>query len=326
MAGIGIVSNPGSRRNLACPGTSLALRRLLGADGDLHVAGTPEELGRALSALRAAGIDTLAVNGGDGTVHVVVTALAQAWEGAAWPRLLPLRGGSMNTVASAHGLRAAPEVTLQRFLELRRAGREPSAVERDLLQVEAPGQPPRLGFLFGTGLAVAFLEEWTRAGPPSRASALWLLMRVALSAALGGPLAARLTRSEALRVAADGEEWPADAFLSVVAGAIPELGFGFLPLARCGEQPGFFHAVGVTGSLTQLALHLPAVRLARPWHRPLALDAVTRDLLLEAPRLRFTVDGDLYATAGPVRVRSGPVARVFTGRHGRFVPEARGVV
>jgi len=37
------------------------------------------------------------------------------------------------------------------------------------------------------------------------------------------------------------------------------------------------------------------------------VDAVARELLLEAPGLRFTVDGDLYGADAAVSVRSGPV-------------------
>jgi hypothetical protein len=131
-----------------------------------------------------------------------------------------------------------------------------------------------------------------------------------------GPLAQRLGRLEPMRAVVDGEEWPADAFLSVVAGAVPEIGFGLAPLARCDEQPGFFHAVGVTGSAAQLALRLPALRLGRPWRRPLAVDAVARELLLEAPALRFTVDGDLYQAGGMVSVRTGPLLEVVVGGAG----------
>ena len=79
------------------------------------------------------------------------------------------------------------------------------------------------------------------------------------------------------------------------------------------EQPGFFHAVGVTGSTLQVAAHLPQVWLGRPWRRQLAMDAVARDLLLEAPEsLAFTVDGDLYESPGPLRVRTGPPVRLVT--------------
>jgi len=311
MAGIGIVSNPRSRRNLRHPDTAEHLRRLLGDAGELREAEAPQALADALDAFRAAGCDLLAVNGGDGTAHQVATALAERW-GGPLPRLLLLRGGSMNTVADAHRVRGAPEAILARALAQRRAGRELPAVERDLLRVEAEGLPPMLGFLFGTGLAVSFLEAWY-AGRASRPTALLLLLRAAGSAVVRGELAARLSRLEPMRAVVDGEDWPADAFLAVIAGAVPEIGFGFAPLARCDEQPGFFHAVGVTGSAAQLALRLPALYLGRPWRRPLAVDAVARQLLLEVPGLRFTVDGDLYTGTGPVSVRTGPVLEVVVG-------------
>ncbi len=316
MAGIGIVSNPRSRRNLRDPGTAGRLARLLGDEGRLLAADTPGSLAAAVRAFREAGVDVLAVNGGDGTLRRVVTALAEGWGPSPWPLLLPLRGGAMNTVAHAHGLRGGPERLLRRLLERRRAGREPPAVERDLLAVESGGQPASVGFLFGTGLAVSFLEAWYDGPEPSWATALLLLLRAAGSAVGRGPLARRLSNPLPLRIASDGDEWPADAFLAVVAGAIPELGFGFAPLARCAEQPGSFHAVGITGTPLQLALRMPAVWLGRPWRRPLALDAVARELLLDAPRLRYTVDGDLFTSEGPVRVRAGPVARVAAGAPG----------
>jgi len=309
MAGIGIVSNPRSRRNLRRPGTAEALRRLLGDAGELREAATPEALADALEAFRRGGIDLLGVNGGDGTAHRVATALGERWPGRL-PRLLLLRGGSMNTVADAHALRGAPEAILGRLLERLRAGRSPATVERQLLRVFTEGQPERLGFVFGTGLAVAFLDAWYATGRPTRPVALLLLARAAASAAVGGRFARPFTRLEPIRAEVDGEEWPVDAFLSVIAGAIPEIGFGFAPLHRCDEQPGFFHAVGVSGTAAQLALRLPALYFGRPWRRPLAVDAVARELVLEAPGLRFTVDGDLYGGSSSVSVRSGPVVDV----------------
>jgi hypothetical protein len=311
MSGIGIVSNPRSWRNRRRPETALRLRRLLADRGELREAGTPEALAEALSGFRSAGIDALGVNGGDGTLHRVVTALAASWEGP-WPRLLPLRGGTLNTIATAHRLFGPPESALGRFLKARREGREVRAVERDLLRVEAEGLPPSVGFLFGTGLAVSFLQAWHATGHPTAPMALLLALRATASAAVGGRLARDLTRPDAMRATADGDEWPADVFLAVLAGAIPEVGFRLAPLARCDEQPGFFHAVGITGSAAQLALRLPAIWLRRPWRRPLAVDAVARDLGLEAPSLRFTVDGDLYLSRGPVRVRTGPLAQVLS--------------
>jgi hypothetical protein len=115
---------------------------------------------------------------------------------------------------------------------------------------------------------------------------------------------------ETLRVTADGDDWPDLPFLSVLAGAVPEIGFGFTPFGRCDEQPGFFHAVGVTGSTLQVAAHLPRIWLGRPWKRGLAVDAVIRDLRVEGP-VRYTVDGDLYAARERVRVATGPPVRLL---------------
>jgi diacylglycerol kinase family enzyme len=310
MAGIGIVNNPRARRNRRWPETARKLRALLDGDGEVADAATPEELEEALRRFRTRGIDTLGVNGGDGTGHVVLTAVARAWQGAPLPALALLRGGAMNTVADAHQLRGTPESILKALLERRRQGRAVRMVERDLLAVEADGEPPRLGFLFGTGAVVTFLEAYYRSGHPAPGTAAALLVRAVLSALVAGRFATALMAREALRVSADGEEWPDLPFLSVLAGAVPEIGFGFTPFGRCDEQPGFFHAVGVTGSTLQVAAHLPRIWLGRPWKRGLAVDAVVRDLRVEGP-VRYTVDGDLYAARERLRVATGPPVRLL---------------
>lgn len=311
MGGIGIVNNPRARRNLRAPDTARRLRALLDGEGEVADAATPDELGRALEAFRARDIELLAVNGGDGTGHVVLSAVARAWGGAPLPAVALLRGGAMNTVADAHKLRGSPESILRLILERRRAGAPLRTVERDLLAVEAEGARPRLGFLFGTGAVVAFLDAYYRTGRPTAPMAAALLVRAVGSALLGGAFAAALTRREALRVTADGEEWPDADYLGVIAGGVPEIGFGFTPFSRCDEQPGFFHAVGVTGSTLQVAAQLPRIWLGRPWRRQVALDAVARDLAVEAQGpLRYAIDGDLYASDGPVRVRTGPPVRL----------------
>jgi hypothetical protein len=170
--------------------------------------------------------------------------------------------------------------------------------------------PPRYGFLFGTGAVVTFLDEYYRTGRPTAAMAAALLLRAIGSALVGGRFAAALKARDFLRVTADGEEWPDEPYLAVIAGAVPEIGFGFTPFSRCDEQPGFFHAVGVTGSTVQVAAHLPQIWLGRPWRRSLAMDAVARELAVEGP-VRFTVDGDLYAAREWVRVRTGPPVRII---------------
>jgi len=306
MGGIGIVNNPGSRRNRRRPRIARRLREALGDDGEILDASTPEELSRALERFRAARIEVLGVNGGDGTLHVVLTAATRVFGGEPLPRLLLLPGGALNTVARGNGVRRGPERVLREVLVRRRSGAPLRTVERDLLRVSADGGEPTFGFLFGTGTLVSFLEAYYATGRPSPTTAALLVARGLLSALVNGRLAAALTRRERLRVTTDGDEWPDAGYLAVGAGATPDIGLGFLAFNRCAEQPGFFHAVGVTGSLSQLVRAVPRVRRGAPWRRRLAQDEVARTLVVEGDRPRFTVDGDLYRAERVVSVETGP--------------------
>jgi diacylglycerol kinase family enzyme len=310
MGGIGIVNNPRSRRNLRHPGAARRLRDQLGDDGEVADAATPDELERVVERFRTAGVDVVGVNGGDGTGHFVLTALARAYRDAPLPRLLLLRGGAMNTVAHGHGIGGRPERILREVLIRRRHGFPLRTTQRDLLRVAADGGEARYGFIFGTGAIVAFLEAYYGTGRPSPATAAALVARGIVSALVGGPFAAALTRRARVRVVTDGDEWEDGSFLAVAAGSTPEAGFGFQAFHRCGEQPGFFHAVGVTGTVGQLARSLPRLRRGRPWRRRVAQDEVARVLVLEGDGPRYTVDGDLYPARSSVRVETGPAVEI----------------
>jgi diacylglycerol kinase family enzyme len=310
MAGIGIVNNPRSRRNRRHPDVARRLRHRLGDDGEVLDAGTPEELERAVERFRAARVDVLGVNGGDGTGHYVLSAFARAYGGAPLPPVLLLRGGAMNTVAHGHGIHGAPERILDEVLLRRRQGFPLRTVGRDLLRVSADGRPPGFGFIFGTGAIVTFLEAYYASSRPSPALAALLVLRAIGSAAVGGAFARSLTRRDPLRVSSDGDEWADDSYLAVAASTTPDIGFGFRAFPRCGEQPGFFHAVGLTGTLGQLALALPRLRRGAPWRRSLAQDEVARTLELEGNGVRFTIDGDLYSAERAVTVETGPAVEI----------------
>jgi diacylglycerol kinase family enzyme len=309
MGGIGIVNNPRSRRNRRSPALRGRLSSLLGADGELVDASTPDELSVAVDRLRNAAIDVLGVNGGDGTGHHVLTAFARAYGEAPLPPLLLLRGGSMNTVAHGHGIRGGPERILRDVLLRRRHGAPMRTVSRDLLRITGDDGPPRYGFIFGTGAIATFIEAYDRSGA-SPGTALRLLARAIGSTLLGGPFAASLARRQPLRVATDGDEWADVGYLAVAAGSTPDIGFGFLAFNRCAEQPGFFHAVGVTGPPGVLARALFRLWRGAPYRRRVAQDEVARELVVEGDGISYIIDGDLYRAERTVRVETGPAVEI----------------
>jgi len=316
MSGIGIVHNPLDSGNRRHPGLRDHLARLLGDDGELLDAGDPEALAGAVERLRAADVDTVAVSGGDQTTRQVLTALAPAWGGRRLPRLLLLGGGALDTLAANHGLAGPPDRILDEVLRRRRAGLPCPVTDRDLLRVEADGAAPALGFLFGTGLVVTFQERWDAAPRPSALSATLLLARAVASTLTGRGFARQLARRQALRVVADGEEWPDASYLALLAGTLPSVGLGFRALARAEEQPGSFQAVGVIGTLGAVARLLPRLHRGAPWRRRVALDAVAREVRLEGDGVRWSLDGDRLGTARSLRLSTGPAVEVLgAARH-----------
>ncbi len=119
---LGLIRNPFSHRNKAGGGDLPAdAARLF---GDLVASpDTPDKLVKALRGFAHGGVETIVVDGGDGTVREVLTALPQAY-GAAPPALAILAAGKTNLIAAdvgTHGygprglaglVRAAHEGTL----------------------------------------------------------------------------------------------------------------------------------------------------------------------------------------------------------------------
>jgi diacylglycerol kinase family enzyme len=307
---MGIVSSPRAGRHRRDPGAPARLARLLGDLGVVRSAGTPEALEAALEAFQAAGVDTVGVHGGDGTAHLVLTALVRRAGAGPLPRLLPLRGGTMNVLAGNLGLRGTPEEILAAVLEAARRGAAPRLERLDLLRVEADGGPPGHGFLVATGAAVRFLERFYEAPAPTLTGAWRLAARAAGSLLLGGALARELTARERLRVEAGGVAWEGD-HLALVAGTVPSLGLGLEVLGRAREAAGHLQVVGVHGPLHRVLLALPRAARGGRWPAAAATEGLAREAMVEGAGFRFMLDGELLGPAHRLRLAAGPALEVL---------------
>lgn len=159
----------------------------------------PHELAgirRTLATLLAVeGVNVLAIAGGDGTVHQVCNALlalqAEAERlgcGGPLPRLLILRGGTMNILARATGHHVAPARTLRRFHEAFEGAPWATVPARRLSSLLVRGSfGHRHAFVFGSEVvyhAIALYDQFG-AGYGGLARFLWELGR---GAAVGSAL------------------------------------------------------------------------------------------------------------------------------------------
>src|SRR5271154_3186017 len=143
VAGIGVVLNPRSRRNLRDPRAASRLARTLGDHGVVRTAGSIDELYRIAEDFRRDDIDVLAISGGDGTNHVTLTGFIDVYAGHTMPQVALLRGGTMNTVANSVGMgRGKPEGLLGRLIrDYAQSAIEPMEnVERHVMRIAPRGE------------------------------------------------------------------------------------------------------------------------------------------------------------------------------------------
>ena len=183
---VGIIGNPLSRA-----GRESRARFGASAAGLPHAEpATRAELQDALRDFAARGVDLLAVQGGDGTLREVLTALPSAFTASPPPEVAVLSAGKTNLAARVLGSAGMGEAALRRLL----GAAERGTLRRRLLpvlEVSRPGlegAPPLRGVLFG---AAAFTEGKTlaearlhRRGVHDAAAVVLALAGVALRAAL----------------------------------------------------------------------------------------------------------------------------------------------
>jgi diacylglycerol kinase family enzyme len=283
--------------------------RALVPPGRVYVTKHPDEIEPALARLRADGVDSLAVVGGDGTATAALTALARAWPVHVFPRVALLPGGSVNTIPSWFSGSAAPDRVLARLL---RTADDPRERVCEPLEVRADGAPPRLGMIFGNGAVCRWLDLYHaqhRRGPVGAAA---VLTRALVSVAIRGELARELFRPFEASVEIDGASEPRGPFTAMAAGALPVLGLGFEPFFLAGTAGGAFHWITTDSRPWELGLDFPAARFGRrrPGTRLRDHRASTVAVRLAEPQA-YTVDGDVFARAETVELRAGPPLRMW---------------
>lgn len=300
------------------------LAAMLGDRGVVYRAGDPESLDAALRAIFAGEPpDVLAINGGDGTVHVVLTAALNLLGDSPLPLVQVLPGGTMNTVSGGYGVRGrmlgvfghSPEAWLRALLRYPTADAVPHVV-RGVLRVDGGGVTQH-GFLFGNGLISNFLEVYYDGSEPTPTKALLILARGVLSGFVNGAAIRRLMQPARCRVEADGVAWPYDEYLAVAAGTVDDIGFGFRAFFRALVNPGKMHALGIASSAFSFILQLPRVWMARPLTSARVVDEVPFRLTLRGDAdLVYMIDGDFHRAGREVTVVAGRSVRLGTPRMG----------
>jgi hypothetical protein len=302
----GLVRNPLSRRNRKAG----ARPHLAGGEVLLAEPDSIEGLTEALADFARREVGLVIVDGGDGTVREVLTALPHAY-GDILPKLAVLSSGTTNLIAADVGAGRADAGTVRTLDEAMRTGRVASLVQRrSTLQVSWPEgeRAPVHGMFLGAAAftrATDISVRLVRQGRVDESAGIAATLMSALAQTFAGPERERWMQGDPIGVAADGAPVSGGRRFVFLASTLEKLVLGLWPF--WGEGGGVRY-LDIAAPPKRLVSALPAVMRGRPrpWMEAAGYrsgSAARIDLELREP---FVVDGEVFETGPSGRVRLTP--------------------
>lgn len=304
MPGIGVVLNPHARANRRSGDRMQLFTETVGDDGLVRQTSSLQEMEELARELRARGIDILAICGGDGSFFRTLSAVVRAYGNDALPHFLPLRAGSMNTIARSVGCRrGSPERVLAQTVADYRAGRPFELTERHLVQVNGE----HFGFMVGAGVVVNFLQVYYATGKPGPRTAAKLFRRVIVSGLTRSALGRGLLQPVQADIDCDDERVPHRRFTFIYASSITDIGLGLKATYLATRKRGFFHLLAGPVLPQQVLPRLWRLRRGFPLELDEMYDNLARHVRVEFSRpSHYMIDGDVLGVAPRLDLATGP--------------------
>ncbi len=307
MAGIGIITNPHAKSNKRNPERSKLLSYIAGSRGTLEVTNNLEDLRKVAKQFAEKEIDTLAINGGDGTISRTLTAFIHEYKGKKLPDIAILRGGTMNVLADNLNVRGTPEQILYRLVEGHSMRKYMGTVELNTLEVAN-----HFGFIFANSSSRRFLEAFYKNKSGYLGSILFFL-KVVASYFFSGNLFNSVVKEDIYTFEADKKNLLSLSTPLVFCSTVELLPLKIKAFPLALKNPDQFQFLSVLCSPKKIPWILPYFLFNLSRNRTYKIEFLCKDLLLtaETPEANaYTIDGELfYPTNTHLKLNLGPKIR-----------------
>lgn len=309
MGGIGIILNPHSRSYKHDPERMKRLGFIVGDKGSCHATHDILDVEALAREFKEKDIEILGISGGDGTNHVTLSTFINVYGDKPLPKIAFLRGGTMNNITNALGIRGLPEKILANLIFKYHAGEEFKTTEVDIIKVNE-----KYGFLWGVGLVSRFIEEYYQTQKKTPFNAAKLLVKCFMSAVVHGNYIMRLAERFNAKVTVDGKVWPFKNYISLYAGTIETFGLHFDPFYRAREKAGFFHLIGVSCTPRHLLCGFPWIFMRKKVPSENSMEDIAREVVIELEEpMSYQIDGDVQPATDRMVLTTGPRLTVIVG-------------
>jgi len=301
MAGIGIVLNPHSKKHKKDPERMDRMAFIVGDKGSCKATHDLEDLQRVAEEFKTRDIEILGIGGGDGTIHVTLTTFIRVYGDKPLPKITFLRGGTLNTMATACGISGSPEKIISNLLYKYHEDEPFKIKEIDCMNING-----EYGFIFGAGVIYRFMDAYYNKGNRSPIGAGITLAHSIGSALINGPFARAMFARMGGEVSVGGKKWPFKNYSAVYAGSVDRLGLKFR-VFHYSEEPRKFHAIGFSLPPRNVLRHVPDMFMGKPSKCEDLVEEPAQDMLIqfEEPQA-YTIDGDMLPPAKEISVKIGP--------------------
>jgi Diacylglycerol kinase catalytic domain len=306
MPGIGIISNPYAKVNKNNPSHNTVMWYILGNRGQFEVTQSLLDLSKVCLEFQERDLDIIGIVGGDGTVGLCLSAIYSAYKNKNLPKILLLRGGTLNVLAQNLGIFGKPKSILDDFLK-KYHGTE-NIAETNVHSLNVNG---RLGFLFANGVASRFLKQFYANKTNAFGAGLFLAKTasdVLLNGKLNGVAKEILTiESYNLKVDSNAEECQKISSL-VLASTVPKMPFGIPLFERLNtnnaQAEAHFFFSSQTALVTDVAKVLFRKNLTAENCKKIIFEKMQMNYSGVA---EYSLDGDiLEAQNGEIKIEIGP--------------------
>ncbi|MBU0992036.1 MAG: hypothetical protein KJ737_06040 [Proteobacteria bacterium] len=309
MSGIGVIFNPRAGKNRKNHNKLLKLEDILNGCGIVRETKTEEELTQAVLEFKENKFDLIAISGGDGTIHRVLSNVITHYGDAPLPRFMALRSGTMNTFTNSVKFKGKSADILSKTVLHYQTGQAFREIHQHLMKVN-----DKYGFMTGAGVVSNFLNTYYSSGNPGPVEAAKMVTRIILSTIFRTRFATDLFNQTRFKVTIDGAQVEQESFMFILGCTITELGLGFTPTPRAYEKPGHFHFIASTIKPFQLLPKVPALWLGKSISHPeFQHNGIAEEVIVEPEgKFQWMIDGDLYMTETPLHLSVGPTITVIS--------------
>jgi diacylglycerol kinase (ATP) len=272
---------------------------------DVRVTNSIAEIDPVIKDFKKLGLPYVAVCGGDGTHHHVLSRFINIYKKDTLPPILHLRAGTMNTQPRTINLKGKPDQILKRLIALLKKNGSPKIFVRDTIRVG-----DKYCFIFGPGMTANFLSEYYKGEGTGPKKALKVIGMAIRGAAFGADVGCLFDRLDC-KVVIDGNLVPHNDFIAVIASTVDDIGIGFKAMHRAYEKAGTFHIISVGCQPGDIVKNLPKIKMGKPVCHPYVFDSIGKKVIITSDKkMLYTMDGDLYEAEGKLVAEIGPPVRL----------------